>query len=147
MYVAITLGIASKPLISTAVLLLRRSQPCNHRGREQYVLGTSLQRTTVLTIFQAFLIVSEASLFRSYFARNWPLLSPLHGFVTLGLAMLVLGVNILGNLNKEATSQENIGLAFWRIVIGAGILVTILGFFNIIAVCAAAPGTSVHTNP
>ena len=48
--------------------------------------------------------------------------------------MLILGVNILGNLNKRATSQKNLGLAFWRIVIGSGILVMILGVFNIVAV-------------
>ncbi len=88
---------------------------------------------TSLTL-SAFLIISEVSIFRTYFARQWPLLSPAHGFVTLGLAMLVLGANMLGNLNKQATSQETMGLAFWRIVIGSGILVLILGFLNICAV-------------
>jgi hypothetical protein len=81
-----------------------------------------------------FLLVSEFSLFRAYFARNWPLLSPSHGFVTLALAMIVLGVNMLGNLNKPATSQESLGLAFWRIVIGSGIVIFILGFVNLVAV-------------
>lgn len=81
-----------------------------------------------------FLLVSELSLFRGFFARNWPLLSPAHGFVTLALAMIVLGVNMLGNLNKEATSQESLGLAFWRIVISSGILVFILGWLNLVAV-------------
>ncbi|KAK5116630.1 hypothetical protein LTR62_007304 [Meristemomyces frigidus] len=80
-----------------------------------------------------FLLVSEMSLFRSYFARNWPLLSPVHGFVTLGLAMIVLGVNMLGNLNKPATSQQSLGLAFWRIVIASGIVIFILGFVNLVA--------------
>lgn len=81
-----------------------------------------------------FLLVSELSLFRAYFARNWPLLSPAHGFVTLAAAMIILGVDILGNLNKPATSQESLGLAMWRIVIGSGIIVFILGFFNLFAV-------------
>lgn len=81
-----------------------------------------------------FLLTSELSLFRRYFARNWPLLSPVHGFVTLALSMIVLGLNILGNLNKPATSQKSLGLAFWRIVIASGILVFILGFVNLIAV-------------
>ena len=80
-----------------------------------------------------FLLVSEFSLFRSYFIRNWPLLSPAHGFVTLGLAMIVLGVNMLGNLNKPATSRESLGLAFWRIVIGSGIVIFILGHINLVA--------------
>ena len=81
-----------------------------------------------------FLLVSELSLFRSYYARNWPLLSPLHGFVTLGLSMVVLGINMLGNLNKPATSQKSLGLPFWRIVIGSGTIIFILGFVNVIAV-------------
>jgi hypothetical protein len=86
-----------------------------------------------------FLLVSEFSLFRAYFARNWPLLSPAHGFVTLALAMIVLGVNMLGNLNKPATSQESLGMAFWRIVIGSGIVIFILGFVNLVAVSGRAP--------
>lgn len=48
--------------------------------------------------------------------------------------MVVLGVSVLGNLNKQATSQESLGTPFWRIVIGGGILVAILGLLNIIAV-------------
>ena len=81
-----------------------------------------------------FLVASELSLFRTYYARNWPLLSPSHGFVTLGVAMIVLGLNILGNMNKEATSQQSLGLAFWRLVLASGVLVFVVGFFNIIAV-------------
>lgn len=80
-----------------------------------------------------FLIVSELSLFLSYFESNWPLLSSQSGFVFLGLSMMMLGVNTLGNLNKPATSVENLGLPFWRIVISAGILVSVIGAFNIIA--------------
>lgn len=81
-----------------------------------------------------FLLVSELSLFRSYFARNWPLLSQGHGFVALALAMIVLGVNMLANLNKERASQEALGLSFWRVVIASGIIVFVLGFINLVAV-------------
>ena len=73
-----------------------------------------------------------------YFTKNWPLLGPLSGLVTLGSTMIVVGVSILGNLNKQATSQESLGYAFWRIVIAAGILVAILGFLNIAAVSGPA---------
>lgn len=48
--------------------------------------------------------------------------------------MIVLGVNMLGNLNKEAVSQDSLGLAFWRIVISSGILVFILGWLNLVSV-------------
>lgn len=85
-----------------------------------------------------FLIVSELSLFQGWYARNWPVLAPEHGFVSLGVAMLVLGVNMLGNLNKESTSQKSLGLAMWRIVIASGILACLLGFFNIVAVSCAS---------
>lgn len=52
----------------------------------------------------------------------------------LGLAMVILGVNILGNMNKESMSAKNLGLAFWRIVLGSAIIVLVLGVFNIVAV-------------
>jgi hypothetical protein len=81
-----------------------------------------------------FLVVSECSIFKEFFARNWPVLSPSHGFNFLGVAMVILGNNILGNLNKEATSQKSLGLPFWRVVIGSGIVVFALGFVNILAV-------------
>lgn len=89
---------------------------------------------TALTFLTVFLLASELSLFRVFFARNWPLLGPSHGFVALALAMIVLGINMLGNLNKEATSQESLGLEFWRVVIASGILIFILGWLNLIAV-------------
>ncbi|KAI6714352.1 hypothetical protein JHW43_003166 [Diplocarpon mali] len=80
-----------------------------------------------------FLVVSEVTLFRLYFAKFWPLLGPESGFVFLGLSMIVLGFNILGNLNKEATSVKNLGLPMWRVVISSGILTALMGFFNIVA--------------
>jgi hypothetical protein len=55
----------------------------------------------------------------------------------LGAAMLLLGNNVLGNLNKQATSQKSLGLAFWRIVIAAGIVVIIMGTINLFAVSIA----------
>ncbi|SLM40895.1 hypothetical protein LPUS_11751 [Lasallia pustulata] len=80
-----------------------------------------------------FLIISELPFFRGYYARNWPLLSISSGFVTLGFLMIVVGVGILGNLNKAATSEQSLGLAFWRIVISSGIVVLVLGVVNIFA--------------
>lgn len=48
--------------------------------------------------------------------------------------MLILGFNILGNLNKGATSEEALGLPLWRIVIASGILSSVMGIANVIAV-------------
>lgn len=49
--------------------------------------------------------------------------------------MLLLGNTVLGNLNKQATSQKNLGLPFWRIVIASGIVVIVMGTINLFAVC------------
>ena len=127
----------AKRMHSSSSLTLSAT-PSQHRSAVITVYSPNLPISLTLS---AFLIISEVSMFRTYFARHWPLLSPAHGFVTLGLAMLVLGANMLGNLNKQATSQETMGLAFWRIVIGSGILVLILGFLNI---CAVSNSPSSH---
>ncbi|PSK34329.1 WHI2-like protein [Elsinoe australis] len=90
--------------------------------------------TDVVVAFSStFLLLSELNLFKNYFARNMPLLSPSHGFVTLSLAMLILGTGLLGKLNHDSNSPQHLGLAFWRIVISAGILIFILGFINLVA--------------
>jgi uncharacterized membrane protein HdeD (DUF308 family) len=88
----------------------------------------------VTAIAGLFLIVSECSLFKGFFARNWPLLSPAHGFITLGCAMMVIGLNQLGNMNKQATSQKSLGMPFWRLLLASGILAIVIGFFNVVAV-------------
>ncbi|KAF2153116.1 hypothetical protein K461DRAFT_277919 [Myriangium duriaei CBS 260.36] len=80
-----------------------------------------------------FLIISELNLFKSYFARVMPLLSPEHGFVTLSLAMFVLGVDLLAKLNHETDTQQALGLSYWRVVISAGILAFILSILNFAA--------------
>lgn len=48
--------------------------------------------------------------------------------------MIIIGVSILGNLNKQATSEGSLGTTFWRLVIASGIVVSILGVANIFAV-------------
>lgn len=48
--------------------------------------------------------------------------------------MFLLGCNILGNLNKAATSAQNLGLPEWRVVIAGGIMSMVVGTFNIVAV-------------
>jgi hypothetical protein len=81
-----------------------------------------------------FLITTELSIFKPWIAKNWPLFSPRSSFVMLGVGMIFLGNSVLGNLNKQATSQESIGLPFWRLVIASGIVVFVMGFINLFAV-------------
>ncbi|KAK4135572.1 hypothetical protein BT67DRAFT_433056 [Trichocladium antarcticum] len=93
-----------------------------------------------ITHFFVFLIaillfVSELNLrwFASWYERNWPVLCPGHSFAWLGVALVIIGCQILGDLVKPAYSTETIGLAFWRVIVAAGILSLTFGFFNIIA--------------
>ncbi|KAJ0414987.1 hypothetical protein BJY00DRAFT_269893 [Aspergillus carlsbadensis] len=80
-----------------------------------------------------FLIVSELPFFRNFFDRNWPSLGEDSGFLTLAVIMLILGIGALGDLNTPATSQEELGLTFWRIIISAGILALVVSVINVVA--------------
>lgn len=60
----------------------------------------------------------------------------------MALMMVVLGINMLGNLNKQATSQQSLGMAFWRIVIASGIVIFILGWINLVAVILSSPANT-----
>ncbi|KAL4734364.1 hypothetical protein BDV11DRAFT_212882 [Aspergillus similis] len=77
--------------------------------------------------------VSKLPFFRSYFDRHWPSLGEDSGFLSLAFAMLILGIGALGDLNTPATSQEELGLTFWRIVISAGILALVVSVINVAA--------------
>lgn len=87
-----------------------------------------------MLIDTVFLLVSELPFFRSYFDRHWPSLGEDSGFLSLAFAMLILGIGALGDLNTPATSQEELGLTFWRIVISAGILALVVSVINVAAV-------------
>ncbi|KAK0704987.1 hypothetical protein B0H67DRAFT_649377 [Lasiosphaeris hirsuta] len=80
-----------------------------------------------------FLVVSELNLFKNYFAENWPVLSPSHSLAWLGLAMVIMGCQLFGDLIKPAYTIGNLGLPMWRLVLAAGILSITFGFFNMIA--------------
>ncbi|KAK8177104.1 hypothetical protein IWX90DRAFT_482135 [Phyllosticta citrichinensis] len=84
----------------------------------------------ITALIALFLVVSELSVFRKYFVQNWPLLSYDHGFVVLGLAMITMGVNLLGSLNKEI-NEATLGTPFFRLVLSSGIVSIAVGFFNI----------------
>lgn len=56
----------------------------------------------------------------------------------MALAMLILGIGILGNLNTKATSQESLGLAYWRVILSAGILAMIMSVVNVASVSSSS---------
>jgi hypothetical protein len=69
----------------------------------------------IMSVIGIFLIVSEVGFFKK--------------------SMIALGFITLGNLNKVATSVQSLGLPMWRVVIASGILNSLFGLFNLIAVC------------
>lgn len=63
--------------------------------------------------------------------------------------MMILGVAVLGNLNTATMSQKSLGLAFWRIVISAGILTMVMSVINVLTVSHQFPlasGPSLTSN-
>lgn len=88
---------------------------------------------SMTAIISIALIISELPLFQDYFDRNWPLFGERSGFVALGLVILILGLQVLGALNTAATSQDALGLAFWRIVVSAGILAMVMSVINLLS--------------
>lgn len=91
--------------------------------------AASLFFTSTVAVF---LGISELPIARSYFGHTWPVLSDDHGLTWLGLAMNIIGCNILGKLNQPANDADDIGLPFWRLVLAAGILNITFGILNII---------------
>ena len=47
--------------------------------------------------------------------------------------MIILAAQVLGSLNKDSNSQSIMYLAFWQMVVAAGIVCFIMGFVNIAA--------------
>ncbi|CAK7202932.1 hypothetical protein SEUCBS139899_005659 [Sporothrix eucalyptigena] len=91
-----------------------------------------------------FLILTEIQwgFFKRYFERSWPVFSDRHGLLWLGIAMIALGCDMLGNLNKPVFSSKNLGLPLWRLIMAAGILSITFGFFNFIATVIFRDGPS-----
>jgi hypothetical protein len=79
-----------------------------------------------------FLCISELPLARSYFNDTWPVLGDHHGLTWLGLAMVIIGCNLLGKLNLPANDASKIGLPWWRLVLAGGILCIVMGVLNVI---------------
>ena len=88
------------------------------------------------------LVISEVGLFKRWFARNFPILGPEHSLGWLGLALLIIGCDIMADLVKPAYEKENIGLPIWRLVLSSGILSITFGVFNMLASVIFRDGTN-----
>lgn len=82
------------------------------------------------------LIVAEfplIGLVKRYLARTWPVLGDDHGLAWLGLAMVVIGCNMLGNLNRPAYDADTLGPHFSKLVLSSSILAITFGFLNVLS--------------
>lgn len=77
-----------------------------------------------------FLCISELPWARSYFNNTWPVLGDDRGLSWLGLAMVVIGCNLMGKLNLPANDADKIGLAWWRLVLAGATLTITFGVLN-----------------
>jgi hypothetical protein len=84
-------------------------------------------------LFAVFLTITELNLFQRYFRDNWPVFSVSHSLAWLGVFSIMLGCHVLANLDKDKYSQENLGMAIWRLVLASGILAIAFGLFNVVA--------------
>jgi hypothetical protein len=60
--------------------------------------------------------------------------------------MMILGVSMLGNLNIEVMNQKHLGMAFWRIVLSAGILAMVMSVINTLMASHSSFPVSNDTN-
>ncbi|PHH63122.1 hypothetical protein CDD81_6273 [Ophiocordyceps australis] len=104
------------------------------KGRSFFVFEcASLFFTAVICLF---LIVAEFPLIgtiKGYLSRTWPVLSDQHGLAWLGTALVVIGCNMLGNLNRPAYDADNLGPHFARLVLASAILALTFGILNIVS--------------
>lgn len=81
------------------------------------------------------LVIAEFPLVKfvkRYLRRTWPVLSDEHGLLWLGTALVVIGCNMLGNLNRRAYDPKNLGPHFSKLVLASSVLATTFGMLNII---------------
>jgi hypothetical protein len=87
----------------------------------------------IVFLIAVFLTITEVNLCRRYFEANWPVFSDSHSLAWLGASLIVLGCQVLSNMDKDKYSQEKLGMPMWRLVLASGILTISFGFLNIIA--------------
>lgn len=85
-----------------------------------------------------FLALSELpfAFAKDFFRVHWPAFSSHCGLGWLGLALIMIGCNTLGKLNNAATDPDDIGKAWWQLVLASGILNLIFGVLNVLATFA-----------
>lgn len=86
-------------------------------------------------LISAVLFYSELPVpwFKARFRKTWPVLGPDHSLAWLGLGMIFIGFQIIGDLVKPAYTDDTIGMAWWRAILATAILSVTFGCFNILS--------------
>ncbi|KAL6852924.1 hypothetical protein ACO1O0_007472 [Amphichorda felina] len=85
-----------------------------------------------------FLALSELpfAFSKDFFRAHWPAFSSHCGLGWLGLALIMIGCNTMGKLNNSAAEPDDIGKAWWQLVLASGILNLVFGVLNVLATFA-----------
>ena len=70
---------------------------------------------------------------KGWIHATWPAFGPGHGFVWLGVAMLLMGCHTLGALSHEPYTKKDLGGTVWRVVAASGCLGIAFGILNVLA--------------
>jgi len=69
-----------------------------------------------------FLVLSELPFGKVFFMNHWPAFSARSSLGWLGLALVVIGCNVLGKLNNSNVERKDIGGPWYSLVLASGIL-------------------------
>lgn len=119
-----TIGLASA--IAASVVLVAKVDI----GTDYWFFEAVSSSFTILLCIS--LIVTELPLLKGWIRKQWPAFSDASGLGWIGLAKIIIGCNILGKLTNPYTAQDEIGMPMWRLILAAGLLNIIFGFFNVI---------------
>ena len=81
-----------------------------------------------------FLVFSEFPMIkwvRNWYRARWPLFSDHHGPGWLGVAIMIIGFNLLGKLNQSSFDSSKVGMPIWQLVLASGILNVTFGALNV----------------
>lgn len=113
--------------IASCVILIAKVDT----GKDYWFFDAVSSSFTVLIAI--FLIITELPVLKRWIRNNWPSFSDMHGVGWLGLALIIIGCNILGKLTQPYASQKKLGMAMWQLVVSGGILNLVFGGLNIVA--------------
>lgn len=85
-----------------------------------------------MSMIATFLFVSELPWGNKFFENNWPAFGPNKGIGWLGLALIMIGCNMLGKLNNNKVEPDEIGGPWYSLILAAGIMNLAFGVLNII---------------